>query len=97
MVSKSACQARILQYINRRHIDIPGRDFLDIELTEHLLSVDEFKDIESCFVVELFPDAAIEVRNGEVNVVLGKRVEAGTFRKQFSEVEMIVFDMRLFP
>ena len=35
--------------------------------------------------------------NDEVDVVLGKRVETGPFREELSEVEVIVFDMGLFP
>ena len=35
--------------------------------------------------------------NDEVDVVLGERIEAGPFREELSEVEVIVFDMGLFP
>lgn len=64
---------------------------------EHLLSVNEFEKIKRRFIVEAFSDLAVEVGDNEVDVVLGKRVEAGPFWEELSEVEVIVFDMGLFP
>ena len=86
-----------LQRQNGRQLDILEGDGFDAELFEHLLSVNEFEKVKRRFVVEAFSDLAVEVGNDEVDVVLGKRVETGPFRKELSEVEVIVFDMGLFP
>ena len=86
-----------LQRQSGRQLDIRRRDRFDVELFEHLLSVNEFEKLKRCFVVEAFSDEAVEVGNDEVDVVLGKRVETGPFREELSEVEMVVFDVRFLP
>ena len=86
-----------LQRQTGRQLDIRRRDRFDVELFEHLLSVNEFEKFKRRFVVEAFSDEAVEVGNDEVDVVLGKRVEAAPFRQKFSEVDVIVFDVGFFP
>lgn len=40
---------------------------------------------------------AIEVGNDKIDVVLGKLIETGTFRKNLPEIEVIIFNVRFFP
>ena len=59
-----------LQRQTGRQLDIRRRDRFDVELFEHLLSVNEFEKFKRRFVVEAFSDEAVEVGNDEVDVVL---------------------------
>ena len=86
-----------LQWQTWRQLNILRRDGFDVELFEHLLSVNESEKLKRRFIIEAFSDLAVEVGNNEVDVVLGKRVETGPFREEFSEVKVIVFDMGFFP
>ena len=81
----------------RRQIHLSRRNQPDPEPAEHALPVQRFEHGEGGDVVQASPRHAVDVRDGQVDVLLRERVEGASLREYLPEVQVVVLDTPLLP